>query len=372
MSEAEKKLRADYLKNRKKWMLIQIIAIAVLAAVVLSMIITYVQVSKTYYINYYEGSNVSYLVGLKQNDFYEDAWIEKDNAYVASLIDSVLAKFEYRLAMDSDKVSYDYSYGIDARLVIADKYTGTPIYSPVYTLLEEKTLTQESGKPLHIKESVSVDYETYNSTAATFTRAYDLDDTKSNLIVTMTVRVNGQCEDAEGESFNEYVASLNIPLNEKTVEMTYSSTIPEAEGRVLACNGKVNKNVFLVLAIVFGSLEVLAVAGFIVFTILTRNHDINYANKVKRIFSNYRSYIQKITNELDTTGYQVLYISTINEMLVLRDTYQLPILMRENADQTATKFMIPTESGILYVHEIRVENYDAIYNKPTSTANTGK
>ena len=68
----------------------------------------------------------------------------------------------------------------------------------------------------------------------------------------------------------------------------------------------------------------------------------------------------------------MLYISTINEMLVLRDTYQLPILMKENADQTATKFMIPTESGILYVHEIRVENYDAIYNKPTEPKESGK
>ena len=353
-------------------MLIQIIAIAVIAVVVLSMVITYVQVSKTYYINYYEGSSVSYLVGLKQNDFYEDAWIEKDNAYVAALIDSVLAKFEYKLAMDADNVSYDYSYGIDARLVVADKYTGTPIYSPVYTLLEERSLTQEAGKTLHIKESVPIDYKIYNSTAATFTRAYDLDDTKCTLIVTMTVRVNGQCEDSEGESINEYIASLNIPLNEKTVEMTYSSSLPQEDGRVLACNGKVNKNVFLILAIVFGSLEVLAVAGFVVFTLLTRNHDINYANKVKRIFSSYRSYIQKITNELDTTGYQVLYISTINEMLVLRDTYQLPILMKENADQTATKFMIPTESGILYVHEIRVENYDAIYNKPTQPKEAGK
>ena len=54
-------------------------------------------------------------------------------------------------------------------------------------------------------------------------------------------------------------------------------------------------------------------------------------------------------------------------MLVLRDTYQLPILMLENADKTSTKFMIPTNSGLLYVHEVRVENYDQIYNKPTQS-----
>lgn len=35
--------------------------------------------------------------------------------------------------------------------------------------------------------------------------------------------------------------------------------------------------------------------------------------------------------------------------------------MEENADKTLTKFFIPTSTKILYVHEIKVDDYDKIY-----------
>ena len=54
-------------------------------------------------------------------------------------------------------------------------------------------------------------------------------------------------------------------------------------------------------------------------------------------------------------------IKTFVEMLNIRDTIQLPILMSENKDFTKTTFVIPTENKILYVFEIKVENYDEIY-----------
>ena len=63
----------------------------------------------------------------------------------------------------------------------------------------------------------------------------------------------------------------------------------------------------------------------------------------------------------DDEGYQVILIKTFNEMLGIRDTIQSPILMTENRDETATRFLIPTHTHLLYVHEIRVDNYDEIY-----------
>ena len=48
-------------------------------------------------------------------------------------------------------------------------------------------------------------------------------------------------------------------------------------------------------------------------------------------------------------------------MLYIRDTLQSPILMSENQDRTCTQFLIPTNTKLLYVFEIRVEDYDEIY-----------
>ena len=36
----------------------------------------------------------------------------------------------------------------------------------------------------------------------------------------------------------------------------------------------------------------------------------------------------------------------------------------ENRDETLTRFLIPTNTKILYVFEIKVDNYDEIYSKP--------
>ena len=57
------------------------------------------------------------------------------------------------------------------------------------------------------------------------------------------------------------------------------------------------------------------------------------------------------------------YIKASPEMLGIRDTIQSPILMTENRDETMTRFLIPTNTDILYVHEIKVDNYDEIYGE---------
>ena len=56
-------------------------------------------------------------------------------------------------------------------------------------------------------------------------------------------------------------------------------------------------------------------------------------------------------------------LDTFVDMLTIRDTIQSPILMYENEDQTMTRFFIPTNTKMLYVYEIKVENYEEIYNK---------
>jgi len=94
---------------------------------------------------------------------------------------------------------------------------------------------------------------------------------------------------------------------------------------------------------------------------LSRNVDISYDIKVARLVRNYKSFIQKICNSFDVVGYQVLIIDTFEEMLEIRDTIQSPILMEENDDRTCSKFFIPTNTNLLYLYEIKVDDYNEIY-----------
>ena len=137
--------------------------------------------------------------------------------------------------------------------------------------------------------------------------------------------------------------------------------VPENKVAQITCENCFNKDIFKYIAFVGLGLEVVALVILFVYAYKTRNHDINYEIKIKRLVSAYRSYVQKIMNEFCYEGYRVLKVETFNEMLDIRDTINSPILMSENIDKTCTKFLIPTDNNILYVYEIRVEDYDEIY-----------
>ena len=368
MSEAERKRRLEYKKNRSKWIRVQWIAIALITAILLGSLMAYRQLNKTFYIDYTESGNIDYRVQLKANEFYQEEWMEQGKSYVASLINLIMADLEYELYMDASDVNYEYSYRVDAQLEIVDNDSGAKIFAPTYPIKESQTVSTSSNNQLSIRESVAIDYQKYNDLAESFNTSYDLDGTTSTLVVSLLVDVVGSCEAFEADTQSEYVVALRIPLTEKMVNIKMTASVPEGESKVLACRNSGLRRTFKILSIVFAVLEVLAIGIFIAFVYLTRNDDINYTIKVKRLFASYRSYIQQINNEFDTRGYQLLYVNTFNEMLGIRDTIQSPILMYENGDATCTQFLIPTNTKILYVFEVRVEDYDELYaeNEPVA------
>lgn len=367
MSEAERKRRLDYKKNRKKWLMIQAIIIAVVAIIVLGSTLTYYQLNKTFYISYTERSDIDYKVVLKPNEFYEESVLDKGQIYVASLIDSVTADLMYELNMETEDVDYEYSYGVEAQLLVADK-SGVAIFDPVYEIKPYATYKDTSDNKLTIKEKVTLDYDKYNAIANEFVTAFDLKDVVCTLVVRMNIEVNGACDEFSADSNNSYSTALNIPLTEKTVNIEMTQSVPSGESKVLACSTAINKDIFKITGIVAVIIDILLIITYVSFAYLTRNEDINYSIKIKKLLSNYRSYIQKLTNEFDTEGYQVLTVGSFNEMLSIRDTIQSPILMNENEDQTRSRFMIPTNTKILYMFEIKVDNYDLIYGEEEETA----
>ena len=368
MSEAEKKRRLDYKKNRKKWIFIQMIAVAVISLIVLSSCAVYYMVDQAYYIEYTEQGNADYKVLLKDNDFYEGEWVDGKKAYGASLIDNIEADFSYALNMDANDVKYEYNYSVIAKLLVADGSSGTAIYEPEFELVPSTDNIKTSGDKLKIMETVNVDYQRYNQIASDFIKLYSLKNVNSSVIVTMTVNVVSKCASFENTSNNNtYSVSLRIPLvsDSNTVTINMTSSVPEASSKVLACESAVNKDVFKVVGIIAGILDALVVGFLLAFIYITRNEDIRYEARVNKILSNYRSFIQVITNVFNPEVYHILKVSTFTEMLNIRDTLQSPILMNENEDKTCTTFIIPTHTKILYTFEIKVANYDDIYGTRT-------
>lgn len=360
MSEFERKKRIAYKENRKKVIIIQIIALAIVFAVAIGSFLIFYQLNKTYYVHYTESGRIDYKVFLKENDYFEEKWLGPDQAYISNLTDTIESDFSYCIQMDADNVYFDYGYEIEAQLIIRDNDSGEALFKPVYSL-KPMTTASVKGNAVCIDERVSIRYSDYNDLANAFVTTYELKNISCELILRMNVNAFSQCSEFEENGENSYSFALNIPLLEHTYDIFTTASTPTGENKVLACSGSANQNVFLVVGIVAASLDVILLAAFIIFIYVTRNEDINYSIKVRKLVSSYRSYIQKINNEFDTDGYQVMYVSTFTEMLGIRDTISSPILMYENADQTRTSFVIPTNTKILYLYEIKVDNYDELY-----------
>ena len=357
MSEKEKKRRAKYQKNRSMLISAQAtIAIVLAIAVLISVFVTH-QLEKEQYISYRESGNIDYDVSLKENDYYESSYLEKDQSYVASLIDEIITNMSYQIVMDTDDVNYRYSYTVKSRLEIMDDTSNKPIYNNEKVLKSVQNRSQNSGDRLLINETVVLNYDEYNDVANSFLSTYDLSRTTSNIVVTLEVDVLSDCTAFDGSNTENYRSELRIPLTTKTVNIKMTSNVPDSETKMVACARGAGSEVFKVTAIVLGVIDALVILIMVAFIFFTRTEDITYTARVKKIVSQYKSYIQKIKNVFDTYGYQIIQVESFDELLEIRDTIQSPILMYENEDKTCAKFIIPTDNKLLYFYEIKIEGY---------------
>ena len=166
-------------------------------------------------VNYQENSNIDYKVFLKENDFYEEEYLEKDKVYVASLIKKIDADFNYTFKIDT-KTDIDFKYDIIGTLVIADSTGKNVFFEKDYKLFENGTANIVHGTFENINKTVSIDYDYYNNLANKFKVNYGIN-TTSNLIVKL--KVNEVSKDAEIDLNNNSEMTLTIPLSEREVNI---------------------------------------------------------------------------------------------------------------------------------------------------------
>ncbi len=356
MSELEKRQRDEYQKNRQKWIFIEMIVAAALVLATILTFIPYTILNNNTYVYYAEDGKANTKVYLADNSFYDEEYLDANHAYVAALIKNIETEFKYGLAMDANKVDYKYSYTVDATVNVIDRDSKAPLYDPNFVLKEVKDATSSENE-LYITEKVNIDYAHYNKIADDFVKEYGVTDATANLIVRFNISVLGESETLAEDKNNSYSMEVTIPLLRQTLKMTTQSSVPEGEQKILACD-TVAKTVLLVLWIIFLCLAVLAGAFLVVFIILTRDKHIDYARKVQKLLSSYKSYIQRISNPFDFEGYKVLNVVTFGELLEIGDKLQNPVLMYENEDKTRSDFFIATCNNIIYLYTVEVEDDD--------------
>ena len=303
---------------------------------------------------YKENSNVDYKVLLKENEFYEDIYSEKDNQYISSLIDYIVADFNYDLEIYEPKIKYDYKYRIEAEVNVEEKTNNKSIYNFADVLVEEKSFEGTKDQIIKINESVTVDYNKYNELIKKFITTYNLDDTISTLTINMYINIKGIDGNFQRNEFDEYLISLDIPLTTKTVGIDLNTNLIGCEDELITCKDK-NISWIKVVIIILVILEANYILKLYNYMVKARTPEDVYKLELKKILSNYGSYIQKINNRFDLEKYEVIEIDKFNDILEIRDTIQEPILMFEVSGNLKTYFMIPSKTKILYLYELTVD-----------------
>ena len=338
--------------SRKKTIVKYLILLFLLTFLVLLFIFLYFKNNKVYYVKYNENSNIDYKVYLKDNEFYNNSYLDSNNQYISNLIDYITATFDYNLNL-IESTNYKYDYSVIAYVNVIDKNTKNSIFKYDDIIINNKT---NYSNNVFIKENIIIDYNKYNDLIKKFVYVYNLDNIESYLNVIMNINVLGSCNNLNTKKESNLL--LSIPLTTKTVSFDVSKSLNDSKSNnLIACKNSSSFNfIFIVLFIITFIIEVLFIIILIKYIIKTRSARSIYQKELKKILNNYKSYIQKINNTFDLKGYQVLQVDDFTDMLELRDTLNEPILMTENKEKTAVYFIIPSNSKLLYIYSIKISN----------------
>lgn len=350
MSREEKRSIKEHQRKRRNKK-IKLLVLSILFIILgIIFIYIYTNFSQDYYNKYVEKADLDYRVKLKENEFYNEEYLDKNSTLIASLIENIEANFNYELDLEED-TEYTYSYKILAKTNVKEGSRENSIYETTDELVN-KEIQQSNDKKLKISENIVINYNTYNEKINKFINLYNLTNTKNTLELTMYVDTINKYDNTPINK-NSKVMTMSIPLTTKTVDISIGTDIIKDEGKYLVKTSEYSNNKVVGYMIYIGITSIILgiciFIKFIRYVLNTRTAETMYSQELKGILFNYKSYIQKVNNNVNLNDYKVIQINTFNEILGLRDTMQVPILMYEDEAEKRTEFMIMND-GILYIY----------------------
>ena len=313
----------------------------------------YYSLNKSHFVKLSEKSEVDYKVCLKENNFYEEKCVEKNNQYVASLIDYIPASFSYDLKFLGKDVDFKYNYKIEAIFDVIDKDNKRALFTKKEILYESDEIA--SSNSANIDYKLDIDYNKYNDLLSSFVTIYDLDETTNTLKVNLTVNILEDGNTSMSEINKGPVVSLSIPLTRKTVNVDIKALENVSDTNVLIKSAE-NSVINLISAGGCLLISLSLIIYVIYYYASTRTILEIYERRIRKITSTYDSYIQRISGSYPIGASQICKVVSFRDMLEIKDSSDKPLLMLENEAKTGTFFIIPVGEGVIYTYALRVED----------------
>lgn len=305
---------------------------------------------KEYDYKYEEKNLIDYKVYLKENNYFEEEYLEKGNKYIASLIKDINVTFDY-IFSSQDIIDGKYNYYVTATLEAKEKGKEIIIWnSKEEILFQGQEVTFEEQEGFQVSPNVTINYEKYNAIMNEFKSAYGVA-LDGSLVLTLHVDTDIEHEKSEDIINNNAVSSLRIPLITQTLEIELDYNDTNTKTSVITYIDKpwlhyvlVVCGIILFIYYLYLSVKILK----LIFDIYNKQD--KYQKRLKKIFNNYDQVIVKVNKIPSTKGKSLLDVENFDELLDAQSELREPILYNEVISKQESVFIvIKDERAFRYV-----------------------
>ena len=299
--------------------------------------------------NYNIDEKLDYKVYLKENDFYEEKFLEEGKQYATELIDYIDIDFNYNYS-GSKIVDSDYDYDITATII--GEYENTEngnaeLWKKNYTLKNKEEKSTKDSTSFNINEHIKLDYSKYSKVVDNFKSKFRIP-IDAYLDIKLNINYNTKLDDQSIVKKSD-VLEIKVPLSKTTIKI--EKNIEEHRSEKLNNKDFVKENKKLIkfgLALCLISLAIFLLLSPQVF-ISSKTY---YEKTLKKIMKDYAEIIVEVGFPPNPEGAEVIDVKNFDDMVDIEEEIKSPILYYEIEKDVESLFTITTDKYI-YKYNLR-------------------
>lgn len=295
------------------WVLIPLLFLMVLGGY---LVFNAIGTETTGQITYEVGGEIDYQVNLKENDYYTEKYLGPGLQYIANIINTIRADFDYILEADGE-FNATYEYEIVAKAVATDRNDKNQILYEKAEILKSSEIKPVENGTIVISDNATIDYNHYNNYMRDFRSDFGIA-ANCFLDLQLIVKVNGAIE-------TDDILAMHIPLSDQTINIGISAEEITREEKVGEAKQELYiKDTSLLMVGVAMVISSLAISIIIIYLYVTRFGDNWYAEAEHKIFKNYDTRIVTIGGDFYEPE-DTVRVESFTELLDASDTENAPI-----------------------------------------------
>ncbi len=306
---------------------------------------------------YTEKNSVDYKVYLKDNNFFESKYLEKNKTYITSLIDYINADFSYNVNFN-EAVSGELKYKLVAEIK-ADKSNNDigNYWTKEYDLIDEKTDKITNATSHEIKLSKKINYNKYNDVLNSFIKEYSLQ-AESTLRVYLDITGNTKVDNTNEDIDIDSEVSLIVPLSKLAVEGKIETDNNSKQKEIIKKEKEVEpfKKLLKVLFVITVIMFIYYFFQYVRF-LMNRNDHLNYRDRIKKLTSDYEEIITKVKS-INVNDFAIIDVESFDDILNVYNSVREPINFLYGEEESRF-FIVKGNSCYMYTLIKReINNYD--------------